>query len=675
LELGKVDILIVDDRREGLMALEAVLSNPEYNIIKALSGREALSQLLLRDFALILLDVQMPDMDGFETASIIKKRERSKNIPIIFVTAISKEEGFVTQGYDVGAVDYVFKPFDPHILKAKVAVFVDLFRKNRKLERQAKLLRESEIKDRARLLAELEIESLRRYRSLADAMPQIVARGNADGFLDYFNKHWTEYSGLSNEQSIGNGWQAAFYPEDLERLLEAWQKAKESGSGFSAECRIRHVADKEFRWHIMRGVPEFDEQGHMTAWITTATDCHDLKTSEQSLQRAMEAAEAASRAKSQFLANMSHEIRTPLGAMLGFAELLLNPNQSEAERREFVETVRRNGQQLSKIIDEILDISKVEAGRLDVESIETSMRELVLDVWSLLKLSAREKGLDLRFEVKDRLPADIYSDPTRLRQILFNVVGNAIKFSESGMVLVTASFDGSHAVFDVKDNGPGLSDEQAKTLFQPFTQADSSTTRKFGGTGLGLALSRSLARALGGDLFLLESHPGHGSTFRIKVGMGTEPIREFITSFTAQEDSKVQSKPFVSEKPLLKGMRVLLVEDSPDNQFLVSKFLKIAGAEVEIASNGREGVEKAVKGDHAVVLMDIQMPVLDGYGATTQLRSQGYQKPIIALTAHAMKEERQRCLAAGCNDHLTKPINRAKLIHTVAELASRQAIH
>ncbi|HEX4926167.1 MAG TPA: response regulator [Bdellovibrionales bacterium] len=669
----KVNILLVDDRPEGLLALEAVLNNPDYNLVKANSGEQALARVLEIDFAVILLDVQMPGMDGFETASLIKQRERSKDIPIIFVTAISKEAHFVYRGYEAGAVDYLFKPFDPHILKSKVAVYVDLHRKNHQIKMQAEALRESERRERARQLAALELESLSRYRNLADAVPHIVWKCQVDGTLDYCNRVWTNYTGLGLDQSSGNGWKTAFHPEDLRQLEATWAMATVRGESFETECRIRRQDDKKFRWHLLRAVPEYYAANNVSSWVATATDIHDRKAMERDLIRAKDEAAAANRAKSNFLANMSHEIRTPLGAVLGFAELMANPDQTQAERLHCLATIKRNGELLSRLISDILDLSKVEAGHLQIERVQFPLPDTIVAVVGTLDQTAKEKGITLDLKTAGMLPAKIHSDPTRLRQILFNIIGNAIKFTQKGGVHVEVKYDrpSNKMQIDVTDEGTGIEAAQAEKIFKPFMQADSSTTRKFGGTGLGLSLSRKLARALGGDVELTRSEPGKGSTFSVTIDAGSVDGEVFVQGVQWPLDLKNQRPSAATQSRSLDGIHILLVEDSQDNQVLLTRFLTLAGAKVEVAENGEEGVKKALGGDHHVVLMDIQMPVLDGYQATQQLRQSAFEKPILALTAHALKEERERCLQVGCDDHLTKPVDRKALLDIVASYAQK----
>jgi len=673
----KVDILIVDDRDDGLIALETVLNMPNINLIKAHSGREALAHLAQHDVGLILMDVQMPEMDGFQCALQVRNNPRHRLTPIIFVTAINKDDRYVYRGYEAGAVDYLFKPFDPQILRAKVSIFLELFRKARQLKAQADLIRESEMRERYLRLAELEVESLKRYRNLADAIPHLVWRARADGSMDYFNKGWADYTGLSLEQSGGTGWQRAFHAEDLAKFLKCWMHSMEDGKAFDMECRI-HDNDNNWRWHWVQAVCERTASGTVVAWIGTCTDIHERKIGGEKLIAAERKAKAANMSKTTFLANMSHEIRTPMNSILGFTELMRNPAQSEAERMECVETVQRNGQSLLKIIDEILDISKVEAGQLQMETLPVDLGQLVRDVRGMLQLQAEEKGLALEFSLVRSMPGSVYTDPTRLRQILVNLIANAIKFTSRGGVTVEIDWlaesrqNVGKLQFRIRDTGIGIDQGKAELLFQPFMQVDSSTTRHYGGSGLGLALSREFARALGGDAVLESSHIGVGSCFLVEIVAKPVAATGVLEKLDFRPKQDTQAWNGQKSKPLA-GVNVLLVDDLIDNRELLSQVLSMAGAQVDLADNGREGVKKAMEGEHNLVLMDIQMPLMDGYEATKQLRANGFGKPIIALTAYALREERERCLEAGCDDHLTKPIKMKSLIEQVSKLATRPA--
>ncbi len=402
-----------------------------------------------------------------------------------------------------------------------------------------------------------------------------------------------------------------------------------------------------------------------------------LQDANSQLIVAKDAAEVASKCKTDFLANMSHEIRTPMTAILGFSENLLDTSQSEQERLNCIHIIRCNGAFLLDLINDILDLSKIEAGKMTIERTTCEPCRIIAEVASLMSVRADAKSLSFDLEYEGAIPATIQSDPTRIRQILINLVGNAIKFTETGSVrLVTRlvhDHDVPHLRFDVIDTGCGMTQCQKSTLFQAFTQADSSITRQFGGSGLGLYISKRFAEMLGGDITVAATEKGAGSTFRVTVASGTLDgvcLHDDAMSMTVIADS-ANIAPEVSQVAL-PGCRILLAEDNVVNRVLIVGMFKKLGAEVIVAENGELALNAAMasheKGDpFDVILMDMQMPVMDGYEATERLRQKGYTGPIIALTAHAMASDREKCIQAGCTDFATKPINRAKLIETIRQ--------
>lgn len=388
-------------------------------------------------------------------------------------------------------------------------------------------------------------------------------------------------------------------------------------------------------------------------------------------QKAREDAERANEYKSYFLANMSHEIRTPLGALLGFAHLLRDQQLSEAERLHYCEILCRNGENLSVIINDILDLTKVEAGFLSFEYEAVDTRQLLEDVLTLEQLKASEKNLTLVSSLGATAPKSITSDPTRMTQVLLNLLGNAIKFTAEGSIEVRVSggltSEGRELlIFDIKDSGIGIPAEQRDQVFEMFVQGDGNMTRRFGGTGLGLALSRRLARSLGGDVSLLESREGEGSTFRFSVASQPEKAGSQTLSPSGIGRTQLEAPESIA------GVKVLVVDDSKDNGLLISRFLQRKGALVERAEDGQSACEKALQSDYHLLLMDIQMPVMDGFTAATRLRTSGFEKPIIALTAHAMGGIKQRCIDAGYTDHLSKPIDFGRLLAAVAYYSGRE---
>ncbi|MEP0846694.1 MAG: PAS domain S-box protein [Phycisphaerae bacterium] len=479
---------------------------------------------------------------------------------------------------------------------------------------------------------------------------------------------------------------------------------------FRKECTI-HAKDGRRLTIIKNANLLHDAHGRVTGAIESFIDvtalveardtaerhATELRDANQQLAEAIaqahelaEKAEAASRAKSEFLANMSHEIRTPMTAILGYADLLLEDAdlQRAPERRiDTIRTIHNNGQHLLQVINDILDISKIEAGRLEVERVRTSPAQLVADVQSLMKVRAAAKSLDLSVEFDGPLPEAVETDPTRLKQILVNLVGNAIKFTDVGRVrLITRYLDPAGASpaprapgaraphpklqFEIVDTGIGMTPEQIGNLFRPFMQADTSMTRKYGGTGLGLSISKRLAEMLGGTI-TVNSQPGAGSTFVVTVSAGS--LEGVALHHNPRELLTLQHVSVRDDRatPATLACRILLAEDGPDNRRLISHVLRKRGAHVTVVEDGNLAVHAALAAQHTsepfhIILMDMQMPVMDGYEATALLRAKGYRGPIIALTAHAMESDRAKCLAAGCDDYASKPIDTAALVRMIS---------
>ena len=501
---------------------------------------------------------------------------------------------------------------------------------------------------------------------ITDALPVLVAQLDLDQRVLFINEAMANWFNRTKEQLIGLTLREVLgeerYPGN-----ELYVKMALAGQNTTYE-RFSKSGDRSIFLSVTL-VPEFDSAGRVVGFILVGTEVSKYKEIQAELKKAKEAAEVASETKSAFLANMSHEIRTPLGAILGFSELIMTQEMSSSERVNSFEVIKRNGRLLSNIINDILDLSKVEAGKLEMDKVDVPFTEVLTEIGTLLNLEAVEKGIKLTVTSEGMLPSFIRTDPLRLRQILLNIIGNAIKFTSRGSVdvkvkLVAGPDSGAKLAFIIQDTGEGISPEQAAKLFAPFTQADPSTTRRFGGTGLGLILSKKLATNLGGDVVLSQSTPGEGSTFVVTIDPG-ETEKVLFRSSDSSSPPQIIKMPII-ERPDLGQMKVLVVDDSSDNQALIKKLLRLAGATVETADNGREGMEKALRGNYNLILMDLQMPEMDGYEATKALRDRGYKKPIIALTAHAMKEERRRCLQNGFNDHLTKPIDRDSLLHALA---------
>ena len=551
---------------------------------------------------------------------------------------------------------------------------------------------------------------------------ELAVRGSSDGLWDW-NIVWDEFylsprcaellqSPRLDAVRTFAGWKEIIHAEDRDLVQAELDRHIRERTPFDVECRMS-AGGGETRWFRVRGQAVWNDRGEAVRVAGSITDVTQkkqtiesllrlqgiaeakaqieaqaaqlaLKTSE--LEQARSAAEAANRSKSEFLANMSHEIRTPMTAILGYSDLLANPSLSPDERKDGVQRIRQNGRHLLTILNDILDLSKIEAGKMTVERIPCNVHELVTEVAALMKPRADEKGLALSVEFAGRVPETVKSDPTRLRQILMNLSGNAIKFTERGSVRIVVGMSKvasppspkiPRLFFEVIDSGIGMTTDQIETLFRAFTQADPSMARRFGGTGLGLTISRRLAEMLGGSIGV-SSRPGEGTTFRVEIETGplegvtmVQPIQgaELLARDEPPPGHDVRAS--AGGEQVLAGVRILLADDARDNRKIVSWHLHRAGAEVDLAANGRIAVEMALKASengkgHAAVLMDMQMPEMDGFAATRLLRERQYDRPIIALTAHAMTGDRDQCLAAGCDDYATKPIDPHELVLTIA---------
>ena len=484
---------------------------------------------------------------------------------------------------------------------------------------------------------------------------------------------------------------------DRQRIHQALEQHFVKQVPFDQQIRLR-TKSGEFRWFRARGQAARDKQGNpkrVIGWLTDITiqkqneaDIHkrteelvdvrtmmeaqaiELATKAEQLEISRAAAEDANRAKSEFLANMSHEIRTPMTAILGYTEFLLDADDNPPDTEAHLQTIRRNGHHLLTLINDILDFSKIEAGRMTIEQTPFRLDELLDDVADLLRGRADQKNIDFTIERDPRVPAAVRSDPTRIRQILINLIGNAIKFTEHGSVTLAVATDDSDQTntlinFDVQDTGVGITPEQQDKLFSAFTQADGSTTRKFGGSGLGLCISKHLAQLLGGDIHL-QSTIGRGSTFTLRI-----PLQQLDPAETPTDVAHRLPDGDPNVLPALDG-HVLLVDDAEDNRRLISLLLTKSGATVSVATDGHTATRMALNQDpdstpYDLILMDMQMPGQDGYQTTRHLRENGYKGPIIALTAHALADSRDQCVNAGCDDFASKPIDRVKLLSLASD--------
>ncbi|HCT58081.1 MAG TPA: hybrid sensor histidine kinase/response regulator [Gemmatimonas aurantiaca] len=470
-----------------------------------------------------------------------------------------------------------------------------------------------------------------------------------------------------------------YHPDEVPVLLAALQHTQETGEPYSLLMRTAE-RNPAVRWVRAEGRVQRRADGTRVGLMGTVMDVTDAIEREEALRQAQQYAEGANRSKSEFLANMSHEIRTPLTAILGHTDLLREEAVRSAAPRDQVqglETIQRAGEHLLTVLNDILDISRIEAGRLEIEPVACDLPALLLDVESLMRARAAAKGLTLETRLRNTVPSRVFADPTRVRQILMNLVGNAVKFTAYGRVTIEAGVERAEGqewlTITVDDTGPGMTEQQESLLFQPFMQADGSVTRRHGGTGLGLAICRRLATLMGGHVRLVHTAPGRGSRFELRLVLQPIASAACVDQLDSTRLELADAAALGAQRPAVLALRgrILLAEDGEDNQRLIALLLRTAGAEVTVAPNGRQALEalewaSAAGAPFDLLVTDMQMPEMDGYTLAATLRARGETMPIIALTAHAMAEDRARCLDAGCDDYASKPIDRAALIATCA---------
>ena len=534
-------------------------------------------------------------------------------------------------------------------------------------------------------------ESREQFRTVVHVALDAIVMCDAQGRISLWNRSAERMFGYSAAEAMGQNLHKLLAPVRLhEAHARGFAEYVRTGSGPAVgkvlELPALHKDGHEFpvelslapvrlagEWHAVAVVRDVSERKRAQEELERRAAA--LESANRALEESSQAAQAATRAKGLFLANMSHEIRTPLTAILGYADLLADDALAATDRRTYLATVRRNAEHLLQLINDILDLSKIEAGKMVMEPGPCQLPSLIADVASMMRPRAEQRRNTLQVRYDGPVPETICTDQARLRQVLVNLVGNAVKFTEQGSVQILVSFvrqwrSGQPAVrVAVADSGIGISEETLPRLFESFVQGEIATTRRYGGTGLGLAISRRIVAALGGELSV-ESTLGKGSTFTVTVPAGDISGVKMLPSPDEAICEGEAAARWVPGPEALRGVKILLAEDSPDNQNLLRTILGKAGGELEVVDNGRLAVERALETPFDVVLMDMNMPEMDGYEAARMLRRRGYARPILALTANAMSGDGERCLAAGCDAHLPKPIDRRQLIETVQRYAS-----
>jgi PAS domain S-box-containing protein len=656
----RVNVLLVDDRPENLLALEAILNSPSYNLVQASSGTEALRCLLNQDFAVILLDVQMPGMDGFETATLIRSRDRSRSTPIIFITAFSSNDTHVFKGYSLGAVDYLFKPVKPEILTSKVQVFVELFQKTVEVKQQATQL--------AAVNSELS-KSEERFRTLCACSPLGIYVADVEGRCTYINPRCQAICGLTLEESLAEVWQREVHPEDRDRVVADWLAWIKENQEYSNEFRL--AGSENVRWIHVQSSPMFSDLGKLIGHVGTVRDITDRKQAEEERGRlireqvARQEAERANQMKDEFLAILSHELRTPLNAILGWSRLLRVKKFDEETIDKALETIERNAKSQAQLIEDILDVSRILRGKLNLNKHPIRLESVIELAIDSLQPLAEEKSIVLELTCSPNV-GEVIGDSDRLQQIVWNLLSNAIKFTpEEGKVEVRLESVGDEAQIEIIDNGIGIEPDFLPYVFDRFRQADSSTTRSYGGLGLGLAIVRHLVEQHGGKVDA-ENNPGEGAKFTVALPLAQR-------NALADEDDWSELSDQAGTLPTLVNLQLLVVDDDDDTREFLIALLEEEGAMVRSASSVAEALAELESSWPDVLLSDIGMPGADGYELIARVREmevvRGGMMPAIALTAYARESERQQALEAGFQMHLSKPVEVPQLIAGIANLA------
>ncbi len=728
----RINILMVDDSSSNLLALESILRGPDRNLIPISSGKDALRYLLDNEAAVILLDVYMPGIDGLETAQLIRGRERSRDTPIIFLTANSTGVRHLSRGYSLGAVDYIVKPIEPEILRSKVNVFVDLFRKNREIRRQAQLLQEQNLEiestnlNRLKLLIELGHELVAEHDPHAvlskfcrSSGRLVQAETAAVGLLDTSRKVFAFFSsspaGETSSCEIPPALQQALDAVVVEQRPIRLSEGDLSGNGAGAlemagsflGAPILSAAGVSGWFYLMNksdgeDFTEADERlaatlatqvgvAYENARLYTEAQNHATelglevavrKQAEEERARllireqaARADAELANRTKDEFLATLSHELRTPLTAILGWSHIVRQNMLDETQLSRALETIERNAHAQSRLIDDLLDVSRIISGKLQIDMRVVDLSTVIEAARDAVRPALEAKHIDFQVDLGS-LAYPVMGDPNRLQQIFWNLFSNAVKFTrKQGQVTVRLENHDSRVCISVADTGIGIKPEFLPYIFDRFCQADGSTTRAQGGLGLGLAIVRHLVDLHQGQVEVQSEGPDCGSTFKL-----TLPIARPAMIKTSLRDSAARdagNEPGKLPEDLLCGVKILVVDDEPDSRELVATILKRSGGEVRCSQSAADALKAFKEWQPDLLISDLAMPNEDGYSLLRKVRRMKSKRakeiPAVALSAYASDEDRALSLSKGFQLHLPKPIEPEHLVTSVASALGRNA--
>lgn len=635
-------ILIVDDKPQNLYALEKTLEQVNAKVIKANSGEEALSKTLDYDFALAILDVQMPNMNGYELADLLLGDPSTSRMPIIFLTAAFGDEQHSFQGYESGAVDYIVKPFNPVIFISKVNVFLELARYRISLEET--------IQERTYAL----LAKGNKLKLLVENTPDCILNLDPNGTINFIN-HLD-----ANTDIIGRSVFDFFDENQIELQKNALQKVFEKNQIAEFESYMKLPWNPEGSWYSHRLAP-IPQHANIRECVQISRDITHKKAAEEAQLKIIQA-EAHSQAKSKFLSSVSHEIRTPMNAVLGYAQLLSRDTNLTETQKEYLDIIDRSGEHLLMLIDSVLDMAKIEAGQISLSPSRTNLHHLLNDLYKMFILSAQKKGLQLTIDLSQDLPEWIYIDANKVRQILINLLGNAFKFTQLGSIKIRASlveqiYDYHSIRIEIEDTGCGIEKEMLETIFVAFEQAHAGTQTT--GAGLGLAVSQEFALLMNGNISL-KSELNRGSTF----------IFEFRTTLSEDYSSNHYFKTINKFKPSGTEELILIVDDDIDNLQLLGKMVEAVGFKTHLVNNGQDALSFLYRQKPSMIILDLKMNHMDGIALTKKIRNSEIHSevPIIMVTASPFTINKELAFEAGVNKFLCKPIREKILYQEMGQL-------
>ena len=668
---GRVNILIVDDEPANLKVLEAILDDPGYRLVRAGSANDALLALVAEDFGLLILDIRMPDMSGFELAHLIKQRKKSASVPIIFLTAFYNEDQDVAAGYGTGAVDYLHKPVNATVLRSKVAVFVELHRKSRELamanralmlevterrraEEQLRELNES-LDRRVTERSEALRESEQRFRTMADQTPVMMWVTSPTGVVDFVNKEYCSFFGVSHEQALHSSWRMPLHEDDT-GYQRACFEALRTRRPFQADARMRR-SDGEWRWMTTHGAPRTSPSGEFLGLIVTSQDVTEQRQAAGIQQQ-------IARAKDEFIAVLAHELRSPL-APIRTSVGIIRAHASHPQVKRCGEIIDRQTAHMARLLDDLLDTSRLSRNTLTLQRARLRLGDVLQAAVEIASPLIEQQRLELVADGLDE-PVWLDADHARLTQVFGNLLNNAAKYSKAGgRVDLMVRPSPGWVVVSVRDAGIGIAPEMLERVFEPFTQATVARDHAPGGVGIGLSLAHRLVEMHGGTIQAASAGAGFGSEFAVRL-----PVCPDEDVFPSQSDEPVQA-----EVTPLAARRVLVADDNVDSADMEAALLSAVGCEVRTVYDGESTLREAERFRPDVVLLDIGMPDIDGHEVCARIRSQswGGNMVLIAVSGWGQEGDRRRSARAGFNMHLVKPVDPDALLRIVRDAISQSA--